>query len=93
MAQITDIEALRFKEKVLFERKKSNDKTVSQQWLSYITLVEYDSLKKLKKKLVKLEKRYEQAVMRKGLLAKRILKSAMSVAKKIEAEGTKLVAI
>ncbi len=92
--QISMIEALKFTEKTLFERKKKDSKNKALDKTKYvypITMVEYDPLKKLKKKLAGLENRYEKAVIRLPLLAKRILKSAMSVSKKIEVQKATLV--
>ena len=83
--QITCTEALRYKEKELFRRKKIADRIKQPKMAFYITFVEYDPQKSLKKKLSKLEKWYEQAVMKKPLLANRILRSAMSVARRLDA--------
>ena len=90
--QISMIEALKFTEKVLFERKKKYDKGKHPKFLYYTTLVEHDPLKKLKKKLAGLEKKYEVSEKRFPVLAKRLLKSAMSVTKKIEVQQQTLVA-
>ena len=92
---ISKMEAHKFTEKVLFERKKKDSKNKALDKTKYvypITMVEFDPLKKLKKKLAGLENQYEKAVIRLPLLAKRILKSAMSVSKKIEIQKDTLVA-
>lgn len=91
---ISEIEGLRFKEKALFERKKKDSRNKALDKTNYvypITSVIFDPLKKLKKKLARFENKYEKAILKKPVLAKRILKSAMAVSKMIEIQKATLV--
>jgi hypothetical protein len=61
--QITLTEAMKFTEKVLFERKKKESKLKGRDKTKYvypITLVEYNPQKRLQKKLSKLEKQQHE---------------------------------